>query len=147
MPANEHLKPRAAKIWKSHYDRIYRAPLSQAKEPLPFVCEQCGAMRGERSQKGKRVRICAHHEDYSKPLSVVWLCCSCHAKTHVRPAIHRSRSQAAALANLSLVSVVVPRPLKVLLVAEAKASGMTITGVCRRAISGALDGYHDSKRK
>lgn len=29
------------------------------------------------------VRIYAHHEDYSKPLEVVWMCQRCHRKRHV----------------------------------------------------------------
>lgn len=37
---------------------------------IPLFCETC---------KKKR-KILAHHKDYSKPLEVIWLCYSCHAK-------------------------------------------------------------------
>ncbi len=37
-------------------------------------CECCGANRGK--------DIVAHHNDYSKPLAVVWLCKSCHSYYH-----------------------------------------------------------------
>ena len=28
------------------------------------------------------VKVQAHHEDYTKPLEVTWLCSACHAKVH-----------------------------------------------------------------
>jgi len=34
-------------------------------------CTVCGAMKSE-----------AHHEDYSKPLEVTWLCRTCHKAEH-----------------------------------------------------------------
>ena len=41
-------------------------------------CEQCGAAKVE-----------AHHDDYSQPLSVRWLCPLCHRRWHAN---HESRS-------------------------------------------------------
>jgi hypothetical protein len=38
----------------------------------PAVCELCGA---ECKPEG-------HHEDYSQPLAVQWLCCRCHKGVH-----------------------------------------------------------------
>lgn len=38
----------------------------------PTSCEKCL----------KKVKVEAHHEDYSKPVEVMWLCKSCHTKEH-----------------------------------------------------------------
>jgi hypothetical protein len=39
----------------------------------PPYCELCGVFH---------VKIHAHHEDYSKPLDVIWLCHDCHMSLH-----------------------------------------------------------------
>jgi len=39
----------------------------------PTNCSQCG----------KRIKVTAHHDDYSKPLQVRWLCVECHGKQNV----------------------------------------------------------------
>lgn len=41
-------------------------------------CAECGALKVE-----------AHHEDYAKPLDVIWLCRRCHSR---RPSVHPSRA-------------------------------------------------------
>ena len=40
-----------------------------------LICKACGA-------HPKRRNMHAHHEDYAKPLDVVWLCSTCHATHH-----------------------------------------------------------------
>lgn len=71
------------KLHKPIYDPIYRLKhpekykarkvLNEAKKKgfivLPWFCESCGK---------KTTKLEAHHEDYSKPLKVQWLCRDCH---------------------------------------------------------------------
>jgi hypothetical protein len=38
----------------------------------PLTCSRCGGIK----------RLHAHHEDYGKPLEVVWVCSSCHKLIH-----------------------------------------------------------------
>lgn len=47
----------------------------------PAVCQKCG----------KFATVDGHHEDYSKPLDVIWLCRDCHKKEHKRDGDYRSR--------------------------------------------------------
>lgn len=50
--------------------------VKRGKLVKPSVCSECGA-------SGK---IEGHHEDYSKPLDVVWLCTRCHDFRHTMKA-------------------------------------------------------------
>lgn len=43
----------------------------------PYSCEDCG-------KEFPSLRIHSHHEDYSKPLEVNWLCSPCHGLRHTK---------------------------------------------------------------
>lgn len=53
---------------------VARALVSGALE-RPAACEECGA----------ETALEAHHDDYSKPLDVRWLCPGCHTDAHSPP--------------------------------------------------------------
>ena len=64
-----------------HSERLAAAKAVQAavksgRLVQSLVCESCGQLRA------RRRRLDAHHEDYSKPLSVHWLCQRCHQEHH-----------------------------------------------------------------
>lgn len=64
------------RLWRKRNPKAYKAQrLTHYAIKLGFLkkpscCESC---------KEKR-KLLAHHEDYSKPLEVTWLCYSCHSK-------------------------------------------------------------------
>lgn len=63
--------------WRARNPEKYRAQglVSRALKKGTLVrqpCEKCG----------KSLRIEAHHDDYSKPLEIRWLCRWCHAEFH-----------------------------------------------------------------
>lgn len=51
---------------------LLRRAVWTGKINKPSVCSSCK----------REKRLIGHHIDYSKPLSVVWLCHSCHKKEH-----------------------------------------------------------------
>ena len=72
------------KIWKAEYQKIYRKRYPEkakcsrktwynirAGNLIKKPCEVCG-----------EVKVQAHHEDYSKPLKVIWLCFKHHRELH-----------------------------------------------------------------
>jgi ribosomal protein S27AE len=62
------------KIRRLRYPQKYLAwrtvsnSLRSGKLIKPDICSKCGS--------GKKIQ--AHHEDYSKPLDIIWLCFKCH---------------------------------------------------------------------
>ena len=60
---------------KSIARRILRNAVSNGKIIKPSKCENCKTLCAKRNIEG-------HHNDYSKPLKVKWLCQGCHGKIH-----------------------------------------------------------------
>lgn len=56
------------------YNLVQRA-VRAGKLKRPSTCQNCSAI----------VRVHAHHEDYGKPLEVIWLCQQCHKLAHHFP--------------------------------------------------------------
>lgn len=65
------------KTWTYEEKEIARAEFNKAKRNgimvVPKTCEDC---------EDSSCKITAHHEDYSKPLDVKWVCWDCHGKYH-----------------------------------------------------------------
>lgn len=74
----EYMREIAKATYQKHKEKwLARAKVRYAvkvgKLEKPKGCEFCGH---EKPLHG-------HHDDYSKPLDVRWLCASCHADTHI----------------------------------------------------------------
>lgn len=59
------------------YDKV-RTALRNGTLVRPSTCSEC--QHKIQPRRDGRSRIQAHHEDYSKPLAVIWLCAYCHGK-------------------------------------------------------------------
>lgn len=69
--ADKKRHPEKFKAWQAVSDSVRSGELTRGQ------CEKCGCAEN----------IHAHHEDYSKPLEVVWLCSPCHHLTHLKDGI------------------------------------------------------------
>ena len=54
--------------------KLVYASVRAGRIPRPYRCEGCGLDK----------RLHGHHDDYTKPLEVRWLCGSCHRLAHRR---------------------------------------------------------------
>ena len=59
-------------IWEQHPHDTVLKYIDLGYIRKPHHCENCG----------KRRIVVAHHEDYFKPIDIVWLCKSCHRYRH-----------------------------------------------------------------
>lgn len=66
---------RARDPYRMRARHALRDAVSHGRIKKPDTCVDCG-------WKGL---LDGHHEDYSKPLSVIWLCRICHGKRHRTP--------------------------------------------------------------
>ena len=75
-------------VWYSKYNADNRIKLN-AQEMVRYYVKKAKLIKPENCSLCERsgIKIDAHHEDYSKPLDIVWLCCNCHL------AIHRHRKR------------------------------------------------------
>ena len=76
--ANREVVKRNSSAWSKRNPEKVRARLLVAEairrgELVRGRCADCGVRRG----------IQGHHEDYSRPLEVTWLCVRCHSQRHV----------------------------------------------------------------
>jgi hypothetical protein len=69
--AKQYYLNKSAEAKKAHWT-VGNAIRSGKLRPLP--CSVCGASKTH-----------AHHEDYSKPLKVIWLCPKHHMQKHLKP--------------------------------------------------------------
>ncbi len=58
--------------WSERYSKVITAVRhGKLKRPNDSVCQECGALKAHK-----------HHDDYAKPLEVMYLCRTCHRKRH-----------------------------------------------------------------
>jgi len=70
LEVNREYKRRNPEKCRAHL-LVYRALKAGNSSRRP--CEECGNENSE-----------AHHDDYTKPLEVIWLCRGCHQRLHAR---------------------------------------------------------------
>ena len=76
LPHRKALQARVTKAWRGADARRLKAHTAVAKairkgELVSSPCVRCG-----------NTKSLAHHEDYDKPLDVMWLCEPCHKQRH-----------------------------------------------------------------
>lgn len=64
---------------KAKAKQILRNAIRRGEIIRQYTCEQCGENDMGRDS---RTLVHAHHPDYDLPLSVIWLCVTCHAAEH-----------------------------------------------------------------
>lgn len=77
----------------------------RAQNAVSYALRKGLLVKGPCAKCGTNEDICAHHEDYSKPLEVMWLCRSCHVRRHEPQLSRGPRRSNTAVAKLTEVSV------------------------------------------
>lgn len=91
-----------ARTKKAARDAVKRA-VDSGELIKPNRCQRCE----------KEIHLEGHHEDYSRPLEVIWLCILCHEMRHHRPDEFANRPIAAESRNQSTDNPLAPSPAPV----------------------------------
>ena len=69
---------------RAHARRLVQIAVAKGTLTRPDSCQRCGGSPPPASRRDGSARypIQGHHEDYSKPLEVIWLCTPCHKLIH-----------------------------------------------------------------
>ena len=81
-----YLKHRPEYLERNRQERIKYPLKIQSRHELNHAIEGGELKRGRCEDCGKtpdQEKIYGHHEDYNKPLDIVWLCSSCHMRRHL----------------------------------------------------------------
>jgi hypothetical protein len=68
--------------WEAH--RVLNRAVAAGEVTRPDACELCGDSSSTRRDcnGGNYYPLNGHHEDYHRPLDVIWLCTACHRRLH-----------------------------------------------------------------
>jgi ribosomal protein S27AE len=67
----------------SRWPRISTTPLGKRASARVAYALRAGYLTRKPCERCGAEKVHAHHEDYTKPLDVMWLCQSCHMKHHL----------------------------------------------------------------
>lgn len=77
-PRGYHLNPGTSADKRAQ--NALHAAIRKGIVRVPDRCERCGCVPEPRKDGASRIH--GHHDDYSKPLAVRWLCSPCHREWH-----------------------------------------------------------------
>lgn len=77
-----HEKDGAATMPAAH--QAVSIAVAEGRLDRPLACQMCGCMPHPRTRWDGTTYypLNAHHEDYARPLDVIWLCTGCHRRVH-----------------------------------------------------------------
>lgn len=82
---DENFLARKREAWRRYYAKPEAKEKIAARNKVKHLCRVGKMQRGDCEYCGKP-NAEAHHEDYSRPLDVRWLCRQCHSLEHKRTA-------------------------------------------------------------